>query len=382
MAFTRYTAGHPKKTHDHLRNQMTEHLFSPLTLRGLTLRNRIGVSPMCQYSSVDGMATDWHLVHLGSRAVGGAALVMVEATAVEARGRISPADMGLWNDEQIEPLARIARFVGSQGAVPAIQIAHAGRKASTVAPWLANRALTPEEGAWEVVAPSPIPFAAGFSVPHELTKEEIGSITGAFVSAARRAREAGFQILEVHSAHGYLFHEFLSPLTNQRTDEYGGTFPNRTRFLSETVKAVRAAWPDDLPLFVRFSATDWKEDGWDIEQSVALARCLRDLGVDMIDVSSGGIMPGIRIPVGPGYQTPFAARIRREAGIPTAAVGEITAPTQADHIIRTGQADLVLLAREFLRHPYWPLHAAQALGHPAPIPQQYGRAFPQPPRPA
>jgi 2,4-dienoyl-CoA reductase-like NADH-dependent reductase (Old Yellow Enzyme family) len=361
---------------------MTEHLFSPLTLRGVTLRNRIGVSPMCQYSSLDGMATDWHLVHLGSRAVGGAALVMVEATAVEARGRISPADMGLWNDQQIEPLARIVRFVAGQGAVPAIQIAHAGRKASTVAPWLGNRALTPEEGAWEVVGPSPIPFAAGFPVPHELPKEEIASITRAFVSAARRAREAGFQLLEIHSAHGYLSHEFLSPLTNQRTDEYGGNFPNRTRFLSETVKAVRAVWPDDLPLFVRFSATDWREGGWDIEPSIALARCLRDLGVDMVDVSSGGIMPGIRIPVGPGYQTPFAARIRHEAGIPTAAVGEITAPAQADHIIRTGQADMVLLAREFLRHPYWPLHAAQALGYPARVPQQYGRAFPQPPRPA
>lgn len=335
---------------------------------------------MCQYSSKDGMATDWHLVHLGSRAVGGAGLVMVEATAVEAEGRISRADMGLWNDGQIAPLARIAEFVAGQGAVPAIQIAHAGRKASTAIPWEGNRALTPEEGAWEVVGPSSIPFDDGFPAPRELTKEEIASLTASFARAARRALAAGFRILEIHSAHGYLFHEFLSPLSNRRTGEYGGSFPNRTRFLCETVKAVRAVWPEDRPLFVRLSATDWKEGGWDVDQTVTLAGCLRDLGVDLIDVSSGGILPGIRIPAGPGYQTEFAARIRREAGIATAAVGEITAPAQADHIIRTGQADMVLLAREFLRQPYWPLHAAQALGHPAPVPRQYPRAFPSPPR--
>ncbi len=355
---------------------MNENLFSPLALRGVTLRNRIGVSPMCQYSATDGVASDWHLVHLGSRAAGGAGLVIVEATAVEPRGRISPGDLGLWNDAQVEPLARIAAFVAGQGAVPAIQIAHAGRKASTVLPWVGNRALAPEEGAWEVVAPSPLPFGDGYPTPHELTTAEIAATVDAFAAAARRALAAGFRVLEIHSAHGYLSHEFLSPFSNQRTDQYGGSFANRVRFLLETTEAVRALWPQDLPLLVRISAHDWKDGGWDIEQSVRLARCLRDLGVDLIDVSSGGILPGVKIPVGPGYQTAFAARIRQESGIATAAVGEITSASQADHIVRTGQADVVLLARELLRQPYWPLQAAQALGHPVPFPQQYHRAFP------
>lgn len=355
---------------------MSAHLFTPLPLRSLTLRNRIGVSPMCQYSCSDGLANDWHLVHLGSRAAGGAALVIVEATAVEARGRISPGDMGLWNDRQIEPLARIARFVKQQGAVPGIQIAHAGRKASTVAPWLGSRALTAGEGAWDVVAPSPEPFAPGYPVPHELTVTEIAAIADAFAAAARRALAAGFEVIEIHSAHGYLLHEFLSPFANHRADAYGGSFDNRIRALLEVTATVRAVWPDNLPVFVRISATDWKERGWDIDQSVELARHLRAAGVDLIDVSSGGAIPGVRIPVGPGYQTPFAERIRREASLPTAAVGEITAPQQADQIVRNGQADLVLLAREFLRHPYWPLHAARTLGHTAPAPTQYHRAFP------
>ena len=354
---------------------MSAHLFTPLTLRGVTLRNRIGVSPMCQYSCEDGIATDWHLVHLGSRAVGGAGLVMVEATAVEDRGRISPGDMGLWNDDQIEPLARVARFVKRQGAVAGIQIGHAGRKGSTVAPWLGNRALTVAEGAWEVVAPSAIPFGPDYPTPHELSAAEIGGIVEAFTRAARRALAAGFEVIEVHSAHGYLLHEFLSPFANRRCDAYGGGLDNRIRALKEVAVSVRAVWPEGQPVFVRISATDWNEGGWDADQSVELARRLRGAGVDLIDVSSGGVIPGVRIPAGPGYQTPFAERIRREAGVPVAAVGEITSPQQADQIVRNGQADMVLLAREFLRQPYWPLHAARTLGDQPPVPPPYRRAF-------
>lgn len=354
---------------------MSPHLFAPLTLRGVTLRNRIGVSPMCQYSCTDGMATDWHLVHLGSRAVGGAGLVMVEATAVEERGRISGADMGLWKDEQIEPLARIAGFVKRQGAVAGIQIAHAGRKASTVAPWQGNRALREAEGAWEVVGPSAEPFGPEYRPPHELSGAEIGGVVQAFADGARRALEAGFEVVEIHAAHGYLLHEFLSPLANRRSDGYGGGFDNRTRLVMEVTAAVRAMWPENRAVFVRISATDWKEGGWDIAESVELAGRLRRAGVDLIDVSSGGVIPGVRIPVGAGYQTPFAERIRREAGVATAAVGEITAPSQADQIIRNGQADVVLLAREFLRQPYWPLHAGRTLGQKVPVPAAYGRGF-------
>jgi 2,4-dienoyl-CoA reductase-like NADH-dependent reductase (Old Yellow Enzyme family) len=349
------------------------HLFSPLPLRSVTLRNRIAVSPMCQYSAVDGRATDWHFVHLGSRAVGGAGLVVFEATAVEARGRISPADMGLWDDGQIEPLARIVRFVETHGAVPALQLAHAGRKASVRAPWDGGGPIPPAEGGWTPIAPSALPFADGHPVPHTLDREGLRAVVAAFAAAARRAAAAGFRALEVHCAHGYLLHEFLSPLSNQRHDLYGGSFENRTRLAREVLQAVRAAWPERLPLLVRISATDWVPGGWDVDQSVELARALEPV-VDLVDVSSGGLAWNAQVPMGPGYQTAFAERIRKEAGVATGAVGVIVSPEQADHVIRTGQADLVLLAREMLRDPYFPLRAAKALGHDGPWPKQYLRA--------
>ncbi len=351
------------------------HLFSPLPIRAVTLPNRIVVSPMCQYSCEDGFASDWHLVHLGSRAVGGAGLVIVEASAVEERGRISPADMGIWKDEHIEPLARIARFVKKQGSVPGIQLAHAGRKASTDAPWRGTRPLFPAEGGWQPVAPSPIPFDHGHPVPAELSVPEIQAIVKAFAAAAERALKAGFEIVELHGAHGYLMHEFVSPLSNHRTDEYGGSFENRIRFTLEVVNAVRAVWPERLPLFLRISATDWAEGGWTIEDSVRLARAVQPLGVDLIDCSSAGTVPHPAIPLGPGYQVQFAERIRHETRLLTGAVGLITKPEQADAIVRTGQADVVLLAREFLREPYWPLKAAQELGANPSVPVQYARAF-------
>jgi 2,4-dienoyl-CoA reductase-like NADH-dependent reductase (Old Yellow Enzyme family) len=330
---------------------------------------------MCQYSCVDGFANDWHLVHLGSRAVGGAAAVMVEATAVEAIGRISPADMGIWKDQHIEPLARIARFLKQQGAAPGIQIAHAGRKASTDAPWRGGRPLTVEQEGWEPVAPSALAFADGHPVPRELTVSEIGGIVAAFARAAQRAFDAGFEALELHNAHGYLAHEFLSPLSNTRTDRYGGSLENRMRFSLETIDAVRAVWPERLPLFLRISATDWTPGGWTDDDSVALATAARERGVDLIDCSSGGNVPHAKIPLKPGYQVPFAAKIRREAGILTGAVGMITGATQADQIIRGGEADVVLLAREFLREPYWAQKAAKELGAPAHVAEQYARAF-------
>ena len=350
------------------------HLFSPLTLRSVTLRNRIAVSPMCQYSAVEGRATDWHLVHLGARAAGGAGLVLFEATAVEARGRISPADLGLWDDAQIEPLARIVRFVEGQGAAAGLQLAHAGRKASTAAPWDGGGPVSAAAGGWTPIAPSALPFANGHPTPAALDEEGIRGVVAAFAAAARRARAAGFRALEVHAAHGYLLHQFLSPLTNRRTDAWGGAFENRTRLAREVVRAVRAAWPDELPVLVRISATDWVPGGWDIDQSVELARALRAVGADLVDVSSGGLVPHAQVPAGPGYQTGFAERIRREAGVATGAVGMITAPEQADHVIRTGQADLVLLARELLRDPHFPLRAARVLGHDGPWPRQYLRA--------
>ncbi len=351
------------------------HLFSPLELRSVTLRNRIAVSPMCQYSATEGRANDWHLVHLGARAVGGAGLVLVEATGVEARGRISPADLGLWEDAQIEPLARVVRFVEAQGAAIGIQLAHAGRKASVRAPWDSGGApLPPSEGGWTPVGPSAIPFADGYPEPHALEPAELAAVVRAFAAAARRAVAAGLRTVEIHAAHGYLLHQFLSPLSNRRSDGYGGSFENRTRLVREVVSAVRAEWPEELPLLVRLSATDWAEGGWDVEQSVALARVLGALGVDLVDVSSGGLVASARVPAGPGYQTGFAERIRREAGVRTGAVGLITSPEQADHVIRTGQADLVLLAREMLRDPNFPLRAARALGHEGPWPRQYLRA--------
>jgi len=350
-------------------------LLTPFPLREVVFRNRIAVSPMCQYSSQDGFANDWHLVHLGSRAVGGAALVMTEAAAIEARGRISPQDLGIWKDEHVEFLARIAAFVRQQGAVPGIQLAHAGRKASTRRPWDGVGVISETEGGWRAVAPSPVPFTPGDPPPAELSKAEIRGIVEAFAAAARRALRAGFQVAEIHAAHGYLVHQFLSPLSNQRTDEYGGAFENRIRLALEVAAAVRAVWPAGLPLFVRISATDWAPGGWDIDESVELARRLCAVGVDLIDCSSGGAVPHQKIALGPGYQVPFAARIRKEAGVATGAVGMITTPRQAEEILSAGQADLVLLAREFLRDPYFPLHAARALGEEVKPPNQYLRAF-------
>jgi 2,4-dienoyl-CoA reductase-like NADH-dependent reductase (Old Yellow Enzyme family) len=352
-------------------------LFEPLTIRGLTFANRIAVSPMCQYSCDNGLATDWHFVHLGSRAVGGAGLVFAEATAVEARGRISPEDLGLWSDAHIEPLARITRFVHEQGSVAGIQLAHAGRKASTFRPWSGDGEVGKERGGWsDVVAPSAIPFVANYPMPVALTVEGIKDIVIAFAEAARRAVEAGFRVIEIHGAHGYLLSEFVSPLSNQRTDAYGGSFENRTRIVREVVQAVRRHWPERHPLFLRISATEWAEGGWDIEQSVELASAVKPLGVDLIDCSSGGNIATAKIPVGPGFQVPLAERIRKDANILTGAVGLITEPQQANEIVRSGKADIVLLAREMLRDPYWPLRAARELQQTASWPVQYSRAAP------
>jgi 2,4-dienoyl-CoA reductase-like NADH-dependent reductase (Old Yellow Enzyme family) len=351
-------------------------LFDPLSIRSIAFANRIVVSPMCQYSSTDGFANDWHLVHLGSRAVGGAALVFTEATAVLPDGRISSHDLGIWDDAHVDGLSRLARFVGGQRAVPGIQLAHAGRKGSTTRPWDRVRGLTSDEGAWPVAGPTSSAFSEDYPVPHALLASEIASIVAGFRAATMRARAAGFQVVEVHAAHGYLLHEFLSPLINTRTDQYGGSFDNRVRLCLEVTDVVRREWPERLPLFVRISCTDWKDGGWDIDQSVELARRLRARGVDVVDCSSGGAVPDQRIPLAPGYQVPFAARIRREADIATGAVGLITTPDQADAIIRNGEADCVLLARQLLREPYWPLHAAQALDVQVAWPPQYLRAAP------
>ena len=356
----------------------TATLFSELNLKGVTLRNRIGVSPMCQYSSDDGVATDWHLAHLGARASGGAGLVIAEATAVSPEGRITPGDAGIWAEKHIEPLTRINRFIKSQGAVPGIQIAHAGRKASAARPWEGGAHLPDDAGGWQTIAPSPLPFGGELpKVPREMTLQDIVRVRDAFAAAARRAEHAGYEWLEIHSAHGYLSHEFLSPLTNHRTDDYGGCFENRIRFLLETTRAVRQVWPEKLPLTVRLSCADWVPGGWDIEESVELAKRLKTEGVDLVDCSSGGTVPDAKIPAGPGFQVPFAERIRREAGIATAAVGLISSPEHADAIIRQGRADLVLLGREFLRDPYWPIRAAKALRHNAAKlpPVQYLRAW-------
>lgn len=352
-------------------------LFSELRLRDVTLPNRIGVSPMCQYSCTDGLATDWHFVHLGSRAVGGAGLIFTEAAAVAPEGRISPQDLGVWNEAHFEPLERITRFIADQGGVAGIQLAHAGRKASTFRPWSGEGKVAEADGGWVPVAPSGVPFSATYPTPREMTIEDIQASQTAFAVAAERAYRAGFRVIELHAAHGYLFHEFLSPLSNRRTDIYGGSFENRTRFLCDTVAAVRRALPDGCALFVRISSVEWVPGGWDIEESVALARILKTLGVDLIDCSSGGNVEKAEIPVGAGYQLPFADRIRREADMPTATVGMITGAAQADQIIRNGQADLALLARELLRDPYWPLHAAEELRHLSAWPAQYLRAAPK-----
>jgi 2,4-dienoyl-CoA reductase-like NADH-dependent reductase (Old Yellow Enzyme family) len=353
------------------------HLFDPLTLRGLTFPHRIFVSPMCEYSCTDGFANDWHLVHLGSRAVGGAALVLTEATAVTADGRISPQDLGIWRDDHVDSLARIVEFVHGQGSLAGIQIAHAGRKASTAAPWDGRAAVPPSDGGWQPVGPTGEPFAPGYPIPRALADHEIPALADAFGDAARRALAAGFDVVEVHAAHGYLLHQFLSPLVNTRADRYGGSFENRSRLCVEVVDAVRAVWPERLPVFVRISATDWVPGGWDIEQSVELSRLLATRGVDLIDCSSGGAVSSAQVPVAPGYQVGFAARIRREAHVATGAVGLITRASQADEIVRTGQADCVLLAREMLRDPYWPQTAAAELGQTLPRPRQYLRAAPQ-----
>jgi 2,4-dienoyl-CoA reductase-like NADH-dependent reductase (Old Yellow Enzyme family) len=350
-------------------------LFTPFPQRSLTLRNRIVVSPMCQYSARDGLPDDWHLVHLGSRAVGGAGAVIAEATAVSPEGRISPGDTGLWNEAQQEAWRRIARFIEAQGAVAGVQLAHAGRKASAALPWQGGAPLTPAQGGWTTLAPSPLPFDEGWPTPQVLDEIGLRKVVDDFRAAAVRARSAGFGLLEVHAAHGYLLHEFLSPLSNRRTDGYGGGFEQRTRLLREVIIAVREVWPDDLPLWVRISATDWAEGGWDIEQSVALARMLKPLGVDLIDVSGGGLVPHAKIPLAPGYQTPFAARIRREADIASGAVGLITTPEQAEMILANGAADVVLLARESLRDPYFPRRAARTLDAQLAPPLQYQRAW-------
>ncbi|WP_324678977.1 NADPH dehydrogenase NamA [Hymenobacter sp. GOD-10R] len=352
---------------------MAVQLFSPLRLRGLELKNRIVVSPMCEYSSQDGFANDWHLVHLGSRAVGGAGLILFEATAVSPEARITPDDLGIWKDEHIEGLRRITSFLEAHGSVPGIQLAHAGRKASTFSPWKGEGAVPAEQG-WQTVAPSAVPFSPTYPQPVALDQTGIQKVLNDFREATRRSLEAGFKVIEIHAAHGYLLHEFYSPLSNQRTDDYGGSFENRIRLLLEIIDAVRETWPAEYPLLVRISATDWTEGGWTIEDSVRLAKVLKDKQIDLIDTSTGGNVPQAEIPVGPGYQVEFAARVKQEANIPTGAVGIITTAQQAEDILANNQADLILMARELLRDPYFPLHAAQELGADLEWPVQYQRA--------
>ena len=350
-------------------------LFEPLSLRGITLRNRIGVSPMCQYSSDDGFANDWHFVHLGQFAVGGAAMVLTEATAVVPEGRISAQDLGLWKDEHVDFLAGIGRFVKAQGAIWGSQLAHAGRKASTIRPWDGGGPASVASGGWTpIVGPSAIPFDAEYQTPEALDVDGIARVVNGFKDAARRALGAGMEVVEVHAAHGYLLHQFLSPLSNTRTDNYGGSLENRTRLLREVVQAVRDVWPEKLPLAVRLSATDWTDGGWTPDDTVALSRRLREDGADLIDVSTGGNVAKAQIPIGPGYQVEFAERVRREAAVASAAVGLITNPQQADTIVRAGQADMVFMARELLRDPHWPLRASRELRHDIAWPPQYERA--------
>ncbi|KAA0071263.1 NADH:flavin oxidoreductase/NADH oxidase [Rhodanobacter sp. T12-5] len=351
-------------------------LFEPFAQRSLTLRNRIVVSPMCEYSATDGVPNDWHMVHLGSRAVGGAGVVIAEATAVSAQGRISPQDTGLWNQAQLEAWRPITRFIKAHGAIPGVQLAHAGRKASTLRPWDGHGPVPAGQGDWLTVAPSALPFDAGWNLPQALDEAGIQAVIADFRAAAQRALAAGFELVELHAAHGYLLHQFLSPLSNQRSDRYGGSFENRSRLVREVVIAVREVWPAELPLWLRISATDWADQGgWDIEQSIELARQVTSLGVDLIDVSSGGLLPHAKIPLAPGYQVPFAARIRHEAGVATGAVGLITGAEQAAQIVATGDADVVLIARESLRDPYFPRRAAQQLGAKIDAPAQYQRAW-------
>lgn len=354
---------------------MPSKLFSPFTLRGITFKNRVFVSPMDQYSGQDGVPNAWHFVHLGSRAVGGAGCVMQEATAVSPEGRISPGDLGLWNDTQCDAMRPITQFIKDNGAVPAIQIGHGGRKSCTAAPWLGGATVSEAEGGWRpILAPSPIPFSPVSPMPKEMSAQDIAKVVVDFRASARRAVEAGFQVIEIHAAHGYLLHEFLSPLSNQRTDDYGGSLENRMRLVLEIARAVRSEMPNNLPLFARLSATDWVEGGWDVVQTIELAGKLREAGVDLIDTSSGGLIHDAKVPAGPGYQVPFSAEVRKATGMPTSTVGVITAPTQAEQIVATEQADVVMLARELLRNPYWPLLAARALGADVAWPVQYERA--------
>ena len=356
------------------RRDPNPHIFRPVTFRSVTARNRIVCSPMCQYSAIDGVANDWHFQNLASRAVGGAGIVFVEMTNVEARGRITAGCMGLWNDTQRDALARIARFVKSQGAVAGIQLAHAGRKASTMRPWEGGKGLAPGQGGWPIIAPSPVPFGEGHPVPQEMDVATIADIVAKFAASTRRAREAGFDVIELHGAHGYLISSFLSPITNRRTDRYGGSFENRIRFLLEVIDSVRSEWPEDKPLFVRISCTDWMEGGWDLDASVKLAQLLKAGGkVDLIDCSSGGVDPRQKVNIHPGYQVPFAAALRSRASIATGAIGLISSPEMAEQIIASGQADIVVMARAFLNDPYWPLHAAKVLKAKIPWPSQYER---------
>jgi 2,4-dienoyl-CoA reductase-like NADH-dependent reductase (Old Yellow Enzyme family) len=348
-------------------------LFSPLRLREIEFKNRIFVSPMCQYSSQNGKPSEWHLVHLGSRAVGGAALVMVEATAVSPEGRISPGDSGIWSEDHAEAFRPISTFIKSQGAIPGIQIGHAGRKASTDAPWRGGKPLAESEGSWQTLGPSPVPFG-NYPAPREMNREDIEAVVSQFTDAARRSLNAGFEVIEIHMAHGYLLHEFLSPLSNQRKDEYGGSLEARASLPLRVAEAVRQVWPDHLPVFVRISATDWVEGGLDLTESMKFSGWLKKIGIDLIDCSSGGLVPGAKIPAEPGYQVPFAAAIRKKVGIATGAVGLITDPIQAEKIISSGEADAVFLARAMLRDPYWPLHAAKALKADTLWPVQYLRA--------
>ena len=354
---------------------MASKLFSPLTIKKITLKNRIVISPMCQYSSVDGFANDWHLVHLGSRASGGVGLIIQEATAVSPEARISPSDLGIWKDEHIEKLKTINEFIVSQNAIPGIQLAHAGRKASVSAPWMGNKKLDFVHGGWQTVAPSAIAYHEEEPFqPEGLDKTGIQKVVSDFKAATKRAVEAGYQVLEIHGAHGYLLHQFLSPLTNTRTDEYGGSFENRIRFTLEILEAVQSEWPSDLPLFIRISATDWAEGGWNPEESVRLSAILKQKGVDLIDVSSGGLVSHQQIPLKPGYQVEFAEKIKNEAAILTGAVGLITEANQAEEILQNNQADLVLFARESLRDPNLPLHFAKELNEDILWPKQYARA--------
>jgi 2,4-dienoyl-CoA reductase-like NADH-dependent reductase (Old Yellow Enzyme family) len=348
-------------------------LFSPLTVKTITFKNRVVVSPMCQYSSQDGLVNDWHKVHLGSRAVGGAALVIMEATAVTPEGRISAGDVGLWSDHQTEPMKSITSFISSQGSVPGIQLAHAGRKAGTFIPWKGSGSVPLNDGGWETLGPSALAFDPTHAAPKAMTFGDIQKTIDAFVHATRRAVEAGFKVVEIHAAHGYLLHQFLSPLSNQRADNYGGSLENRMRFPLEIVQAIRKAWPDSLPLFIRISATDWVDGGWTLEESVEFCKKVKTLGVDVVDASSGGMVPYAQIKLSPGYQVPFAEKIKKEAGIHTMAVGMVTEPSQADALIREGKADLVALARVFLRDPYWVFNAAHELNVDIPWPVQYGR---------